>query len=59
MVEGIIGKRYSEEKGTEYFVMWEGCGSSENTWEPKQNLLNRRGNSKAIDEYEARRKEYR
>jgi hypothetical protein len=46
------------ETGKEYLVVWEGYGSSENTWEPRQNLLNRRGHSKEIDEYEATLKEY-
>ena len=58
VVEGIIGHRHTAETGKEYLVVWEGYGSSENTWEPRQNLLNRRGHSKEIDEYEATLKEY-
>ena len=55
---GIIGHRHTAEIGKEYLVAWEGYGSDENTWEPRQNLLNRRGHSKEIDEYEATLKEY-
>ena len=56
VVEGIIGHRHTAEMGTEYLVEWEGYGSSENTWEPRQNLLNKRGHSKVIEEYEATQK---
>ena len=58
VVEGITGHRHTEQNGTEYLVVWEGYGSSENTWEPRQNLLNKRGRSKVIEEYEATQKKY-
>ena len=38
LVENIVGHRKSR-KGIEFLVKWQGYPSSENTWEPRENLL--------------------
>lgn len=52
VVEAISDRRISTRSGEmEYFVKWKGFSSSENTWEPRRNLLQSCGPMiKAVDE---------
>merc|ERR1711862_373152 len=50
-VESIVSKRTSEEGKVEYLVKWKGWNSSDNTWEPVDNL---QSSKELIDEFEGK-----
>ena len=38
VLEGICGERVSDTGQVEFLVKWEGCGDSENSWEPASGI---------------------
>merc|ERR1712012_490433 len=50
-VENVVSKRETDEGKVEYLVKWKGWNTSDNTWEPIENL---ESSQELIDEFEGR-----
>jgi len=56
IVEAIVGRQVKVSNGrrsVRYKVKWEGYPESDNSWEPKSNLIRASAVKKMIEEYEA------